>query len=148
MRMAASIVNPPYEARHVVQSAPVDAVGIAERVARFCSRSIKTSSKLHALKLILSMIDLTTLEGADTPDRVRRLCYKAQHLHDDMPGLPDVAAVCVYPRMVHVAKEALAGTDINIASVATGFPSGQVERAHKLAETREAVRAGIGRAHV
>ena len=101
----------------------VDEVGVNERVARFQSRSIKKATKVDALKLILSMIDLTTLEGQDTPGKVRQLCQKAIHLHDALPGLPHVAAVCVYPTMVGIAKESLAGTDINIASVATAFPS-------------------------
>jgi deoxyribose-phosphate aldolase len=120
----------------------VDEVGVNERVARFQSRSIKTSSKIEALKLILSMIDLTTLEGQDTPGKVRQLCQKAIHLHDAMPGLPHVAAVCVYPTMVGVAKEALRGRDINIASVATAFPSGQAPLSVKLEDTRMAVDAG------
>lgn len=120
----------------------VDEVGVNERVARFQSRSIKTASKIEALKLILSMIDLTTLEGQDTPGKVRQLCQKAIHLHDAMPGLPHVAAVCVYPTMVGVAKEALEGRDINIASVATAFPSGQAPLTVKLEDTRMAVDAG------
>jgi deoxyribose-phosphate aldolase len=120
----------------------VDEVGVDERVARFQSRSIKTESKVAALKLVLSMIDLTTLEGQDTPGKVRQLCQKAIHLHDAMPGLPHVAAVCVYPTMVGVAKEALAGRDINIASVATAFPSGQAPLSVKLDDTRTAVEAG------
>ncbi len=120
----------------------VDEVGVNERVARFQSRSIKTASKIEALKLILSMIDLTTLEGQDTPGKVRQLCQKAIHLHDAMPGLPHVAAVCVYPTMVGVAKEALEGRDINIASVATAFPSGQAPLSVKLEDTRMAVDAG------
>ena len=103
----------------------VDEVGVDERVARFQSRSIKSASKVEALRLVLSMIDLTTLEGQDTPGKVRQLCQKAIHLHDTLPGLPHVAAVCVYPTMVGVAREALKGHDINIASVATAFPSGQ-----------------------
>ncbi len=120
----------------------VDEVGVNERVARFQSRSIKTASKIEALKLVLSMIDLTTLEGQDTPGKVRQLCQKAIHLHDAMPGLPHVAAVCVYPTMVGVAREALEGTDINIASVATAFPSGMSAQDVKLDETRMAVEAG------
>jgi deoxyribose-phosphate aldolase len=120
----------------------VDEVGVNERVARFQSRSIKTASKIEALKLILSMIDLTTLEGQDTPGKVRQLCQKAIHLHDAMPGLPHVAAVCVYPTMVGVAKGALGGRDINIASVATAFPSGQAPLSVKLDDTRMAVDAG------
>jgi deoxyribose-phosphate aldolase len=120
----------------------VDEIGVNERVARFQSRSIKKSSKVEALKLILSMIDLTTLEGQDTPGKVNQLCQKAIHLHDSMPGLPHVAAVCVYPTMVAVAKNALAGHDINIASVATAFPSGMSTLSVKLDDTRMAIEAG------
>ena len=120
----------------------VDEVGVNERVARFQSRSIKKASKIEALKLILSMIDLTTLEGQDTPGKVRQLCQKAIHLHDAVPGLPHVAAVCVYPTMVGVAREALEGHDINIASVATAFPSGQAPLNVKLEDTRIAVDHG------
>lgn len=120
----------------------VDEVGVSERVARFQTRSIKTSSKVDALKMILSMIDLTTLEGQDTPGKVRQLCQKAMHLHDSMPGLPHVAAVCVYPTMVGVAKKALGDRGINVASVATAFPSGMSSRQVKLEETRTAVGEG------
>ncbi len=120
----------------------VDEVGVDERVARFCSRSIKTTAKLEALKLALSMIDLTTLEGQDTPGKVRQLCQKAIHLHDAMPGLPQVAAVCVYPTMVGVARKALEGHDINVASVATAFPSGMAPLNVKLEDTRMAVAEG------
>ena len=120
----------------------VDEVGVNERVARFQSRSIKKEAKVEALKLILAMIDLTTLEGQDTPGKVRQLCQKAIHLHDAMPGLPHVAAVCVYPTMVKVAKEALEGYDINVASVATAFPSGQSNLKVKLDDTVTAVEAG------
>jgi len=122
--------------------AVVDEVGVNERVARFQSRSIKTASKVEALQLILSMIDLTTLEGQDTPGKVRQLCQKAIHLHDAMPGLPHVAAVCVYPTMVGVARQSLAGRDINVASVATAFPSGQASLSVKLDDTRMAVSEG------
>jgi deoxyribose-phosphate aldolase len=120
----------------------VDEVGVNERVARFQSRSIKTASKIEALKLILSMIDLTTLEGQDTPGKVKQLCQKAIHLHDALPGLPHVAAVCVYPTMVGVAREALGDLDINVASVATAFPSGQAPLSVKLDDTRMAVADG------
>ncbi len=120
----------------------VDEVGVNERVARFQSRSIKKASKVEALHLVLSMIDLTTLEGQDTPGKVRQLCQKAIHLHDAMPGLPHVAAVCVYPTMVAVAKDMLEGHDINIASVATAFPSGMSSLEVKLDDTRMAVAAG------
>ena len=120
----------------------VDEVGVDERVARFQSRSIKNRSKVEALHLILSMIDLTTLEGTDTPSKVRQLSPKALHLHDALPPLPHVAAVCVYPTMVSVAKETLVGHDINVASVATAFPSGMSSLQVKLDDTRMAVEAG------
>jgi deoxyribose-phosphate aldolase len=123
-------------------SPPVDLVGIQERAARFRTRSIKTTAKNQALKLTLSMMDLTTLEGKDTPGKVRQLCYKARHLHDAMPGLPTVAAVCVYPELVATAKESLNGSGIHIASVATGFPSGQAPLQLRLDEVRQAVEAG------
>src|SRR3954451_23559678 len=87
------------------RSPAIDQVGIEERVERLTKRSIKKDSKVHALKLALSMIDLTTLEGADSPGKVRQMCYKAAHLHDAMEGLPHVAAVCVYPTLVKIAKE-------------------------------------------
>ena len=120
----------------------VDEVGVNERVARFQSRSIKAAAKIEALHLVLSMIDLTTLEGQDTPGKVQQLCQKAIHLHDALPGLPHVAAVCVYPTMVAIAKRALEGHDINVASVATAFPSGMSTLSIKLDDTRMAVDAG------
>ena len=123
-------------------SPTVDQVGVEERVARFTKRSIKTSSKVEGLKLALSMIDLTTLEGSDTPGKVRQLCYKAMHLHDDMPGIPHVAAICVYPTLVKVAKQALKGTGIKVASVATAFPSGLADMKVKISDTKFAVRQG------
>ena len=120
----------------------VDEVGVMERAARFQARSIKNESKTEALRLVLSMIDLTTLEGQDTPGKVGQLCQKAIHLHDAMPGLPHVAAICVYPTMVGVAKRALGNHDIKVASVATAFPSGMAPRQIKLEETRIAVEEG------
>lgn len=120
----------------------VDEVGVNERAARFQTRSIKKESKVEALRMILSMIDLTTLEGQDTPGKVRQLCQKAIHLHDAMPGLPHVAAVCVYPTMVGEAKKALGKHDIKVASVATAFPSGMAPLQIKLEETRIAVDDG------
>src|SRR5205809_5852894 len=107
------------------RSPTVDQVGIEERVDRLAKRSIKKSSKVHALKLALAMIDLTTLEGADSPGKVRQMAYKAKHLHDALPDIPHVAAVCVYPTLVRIAKEELKGSGIHVAAVATGFPSGQ-----------------------
>lgn len=120
----------------------VDEVGVEERVARFQSRSIKTETKILGLRLTLSMIDLTTLEGQDTPGKVRQLCQKAMHLHDALPDLPSVAAVCVYPTMVGIAKQTLGDRDINVASVATAFPSGMSPLKLKLEETRIAVEEG------
>ena len=125
-----------------VQPHPVDEVGIKERVARLATRSIKKSSKVEGLKLALSMVDLTTLEGADTPGRVRQLCAKAMHLHSGRNDLPMVAAVCVYPTMVRVAREALKGTPIKVAAVATAFPSGMNPLSVKLEDTRYAVSEG------
>ena len=120
----------------------IDQVGAEERVSRLFSRSIKKDSKVQALKMILSMIDLTTLEGKDSPGKIKQLCYKAAHLHDQHPGLPEVAAICVYPNMVSVAKVALAGTNIKVASVATGFPSGMTTLSAKLKEVRSVVDNG------
>jgi len=120
----------------------VDEVGVEERVSRFTKRSIKTEAKNTGLHLILSMIDLTTLEGKDTEGKVRQLCYKARHLHDSMKGIPKVAAVCVYPSLVRTAKKALQGSGINVAAVATAFPSGQAPKAVKIADTKFAVREG------
>lgn len=120
----------------------IDQVGIEERAARFTKRSIKNETKLNGLLLALNMIDLTTLEGKDTTGKVKQLCYKAAHLHDTYPGLPHVAAVCVYPSMVTTAKKAVEGTGIKIASVATAFPSGQSSRNIKIADTKFAVQQG------
>ncbi len=125
-----------------LRSPTIDQVGVEERIERLQKRSIKKSSKVFALKLALSMIDLTTLEGADTNGKVKQLCNKARHLHDALPGLPHVAAVCVYPMLVRCAKEQLQGSGIKIAAVATGFPSGQYPRGTKLAETKFAVEEG------
>ncbi|MDF2380300.1 deoxyribose-phosphate aldolase [Nostoc ellipsosporum NOK] len=120
----------------------IDQVGVEERAARFTTRSIKKESKLNGLKLVLNMIDLTTLEGKDTDGKVKQLCYKAMHPHDAVPGLPTVAAVCVYPSMVKVARKALEGSGIKVASVSTAFPSGQAPRDIKLRDTRFAVSEG------
>jgi len=125
-----------------LQTHPVDEVGIRERVARLATRSIKKASKVEGLKLALSMVDLTTLEGADTPGKVRQLCTKAIHLHSGRKDLPMVAAVCVYPTMVRIAREALQGTPIQVAAVATAFPSGMNPLAVKLEDTRYAVAEG------
>ena len=120
----------------------IDQVGVEERVARFTTRSIKKSSKMQGLKMILNMIDLTTLEGKDTEGKVKQMCFKAAHLHDIIPGLPTVAAVCVYPTMVKIAKDALKGTGVKVASVSTAFPSGQSTAEVKIADTKFAVENG------
>ena len=121
---------------------PVDRVGVEERVAALRTRSIKRESKRWALDLAIRMMDLTTLEGKDTPGKIRALCAKAVRPLPGDPSIPHVAAVCVYPALVAEAKEALAGTGVHVASVATGFPSGQTFTEIKLTETRAAVDAG------
>lgn len=120
----------------------IDQVGVEERVARFQTRSIKKESKVQGLKLALNMIDLTTLEGKDTEGKVKQLCYKAAHLHDVMLGIPTVAAICVYPTFVKLAKKQLEETGIKVASVATAFPSGQSTRKVKISDTHFAVDNG------
>lgn len=121
---------------------PIDQVGVEARVARLNSRSVKKESKIEALKMALSMIDLTTLEGMDTEGKVIQLCQKAIKPHANLPDLPKVAAVCVYPNMVSVAKERLKGSGIHVASVATAFPSGMATLDEKLEETKKAVDQG------
>lgn len=121
---------------------PIDKIGVEERVNRLNKRSIKKESKIQALKLALSMIDLTTLEGNDSEGKVVQLCRKARVPYAPMPELPTVAAICVYPNMVATAKKALQGTDINVASVATAFPSGMAPLNVKLDDTRFAVEEG------
>lgn len=121
---------------------PVDKVGVDERVARLNKRSIKKESKIQALKLALSMIDLTTLEGKDSPGKIIQLCSKAKTPYAPLSDLPSVAAVCVYPNRVAVAKKALRDTNIHVASVATAFPSGMARIQAKLEETRYAVEEG------
>lgn len=123
-------------------SPAIDQVGLEERVARFKSRSIKKEAKDSALKLALSMVDLTTLEGKDTPGKVRQLCSKAMHPDVRYPHLPHVAAVCVYPPMVAVARRALEGSGVQLASVATSFPSGMALLEARLEEIRQAVGDG------
>jgi deoxyribose-phosphate aldolase len=120
----------------------VDRVGIEERAAQLGKRSIKTTAKQQGIRLAVSMVDLTTLEGADTEGKVRHLCAKAVCPAPTMPEIPSVAAVCVYSSLVATVKEALAGTGVKTASVATGFPAGQVSLEAKLRDTDDAVAAG------
>ena len=121
---------------------PVDQVGVEGRVDALKRRSIKKASKMWALDLAIRMMDLTTLEGKDTPGKIRAMCVKAMRPQPGDPTIPSVAAVCVYPALVAEAKEALKGSTVKVASVATGFPSGQTFRDIKIAETRAAVEAG------
>ena len=127
---------------NIQKTKSIDQVNTQERVSRLFSRSIKKESKMQALYLALSMIDLTTLEGKDSEGKVKQLCYKASPLHYKHPGLPYVAAICVYPTMVPIAKKELAGTGINVASVATAFPSGMADINAKLDEVKSVVDAG------
>jgi len=123
---------------------PVDTVMALQRAVSFTRRSIKTESKRQGLRLALSMIDLTTLEGKDSPEKVRSLCRKAITPWDGEidPPLPSVAAVCVYPSLVHVARRTLEGSGVAVASVATGFPSGQFPIEVRLSDVAQAVNAG------
>jgi deoxyribose-phosphate aldolase len=121
---------------------PVDAVGVQERVASLQKRSIKKASKVWALRLAIAMMDLTTLEGKDTPGKVRALCVKGMHPLPGDDSIPHVAAICVYPTHVAEARAALGSSGVKVASVATAFPSGQSFLEVKLADVRTAVDAG------
>lgn len=127
-----------------IQRRPVDAVGVAQRAESFTKRSIKGRAKREGLRLALSMLDLTTLEGKDSPEKVRALCRKAIRPAEGEfdPPLPSVAAVCVYPTLIGVAKESLAGSTVKVASVASGFPSGQFPLDVRIADVAAAVAAG------
>ena len=120
----------------------VDAVAAEERAASLAKRSLKKDAKVWGLKLAISMIDLTTLEGKDTRGKVQALCQKAIRPDPLDPEIPHVAAVCVYPSMVAFVKQALRGSGVNVAAVATGFPSGQTFAEIKVQETRSTVAAG------
>jgi deoxyribose-phosphate aldolase len=120
----------------------VDQVGVEARAATLATRSIKTTAKAFALDLAIRMVDLTTLEGQDTPGKVRALCAKGRQPDPTDPSCPQVAAICVYGDLVPTAVEALAGSSIHIAAVATAFPSGRAPLDVKLADTKAAVAAG------
>lgn len=124
------------------QTVPIDTVGVEERVSRLNKRSIKKESKLQGLKLALSMIDHTTLEGKDSEGKVIQLCRKAITPYAPLPDLPSVAAVCVYPNMVATAKKTVAGSSVHVASVATAFPSGMATLQTKLDDVKFAVDEG------
>ena len=120
----------------------VDAVALEERAASLATRSIKREAKLFALDLAIRMMDLTTLEGADTPGKVAALSSKGIRPDPSDPNIPSVAAICVYPNLVPTAKERLRGSGVKVASVATGFPSGQYPTDLKIADARRAVELG------
>lgn len=132
---------------------PIDKVGVQSRAHGFTKRSMKKQSKLDLLYLAVRMTDLTTLEGDDTEGKVRQLCAKAQSPvsayslsqvegGEEMRAIPHVAAVCVYPQLVAIAVEALKDSGVEVASVATGFPAGQVPIEVKIKDAQEAVHAG------
>ena len=129
-------------ALNLLNSPTIDKVGVEDRVARITARSIKNEAKIQGLKLALNMIDLTTLEGADTENKVKQMCYKARHLHDEYPELPTVAAVCVYPNFVKTAVNELKNSNVKVASVATAFPSGHSSLAIKVEDTKIAIDNG------
>lgn len=120
----------------------IDQVGAEERAARFCTRSIKKESKLSGLRLAVTMLDVTTLEGADSVGKVRQMCAKALRPLPEDSSVSPAAAVCVYPRMVKVAAKAVAGSGVRVASVATAFPSGQMRLKERLSEIKYAVGEG------
>jgi len=120
----------------------VDQVGVTERATSLAKRSVKKASKVAALRLAVAVMDLTTLEGADTPGKVEALCAKARRPDPTDPSVPPVAAACVYPSMVATAKAALAGSSVRVASVATAFPSGQSSLRVRLADVEDALAAG------
>ena len=126
----------------MIDRIPIDAVGIQERVKRICTRSIKKESKLQALDLALRMMDLTTLEGSDSDGKVRQLCNKALRPYTELPNIPSVAAICVYPNRVALAKNILKDSSISIASVATAFPSGMSSLQIKIDDVQYAVSEG------
>lgn len=123
-------------------SVTVDAVMLEARAGSLAKRSIKTRSKVTGIHLAIACMDLTTLEGKDSDGRVRSLCAKALHPAPHLPEVPNVAAVCIYPNLVPIAKDALRGTPVKVASVATAFPSGQSSLEVKLADTENAIAAG------
>ncbi len=138
-----SVTQTPSALRAFLMGLPgVDQVGANERASSLSTRSIKTASKLRAIDLAISMIDLTTLEGADTPGKVRAMCAKAKRPDPLDAAVPHVAAVCVYSDLVKTAVEELAGSEVAVASVATAFPSGRASLGAKLADTETAVTEG------
>ena len=142
MKTLAPLTNTRAVTHRAVDFQTVDQVMIEERAAAFTKRSIKTSAKLAGLKLAISMMDLTTLEGKDTPGKVAFLCRKAMQPADARYDVPPCAAVCVYPNLVRAAKKFLGGSGVKVASVATAFPTGLMPLRLKLEEVRSAARDG------
>src|SRR3954466_11241269 len=143
--LAAPTIAPPSarKSRVEITVPTIDQVMVEERAAAFTKRSIKTSAKLEGLKLAVSMMDLTTLEGKDTPGKVAYLCRKAMQPADTRFGVPSCAAVCVYPNMVRYARHFIGtASPVKVASVATGFPSGQYPLGTRLEDVRRAVGDG------
>jgi deoxyribose-phosphate aldolase len=141
--LARSVTGSDAELRRFLHGLPgVDQVGAEARAGMLATRSIKTKAKAYAIDLAIRMIDLTTLEGADTPGKVRALCAKAQRPDPSDPTAPPVAAVCVYGDLVGFAREALGSSGVKVAAVATAFPSGRASLPVKLADTKDAVAAG------
>ena len=138
----APIVSASDAARIVARSSTVDAVGLEARAAALATRSIKRDAKRWALDLAIRCMDLTTLEGADTVGKIVAICAKAVRPDPQRPEIPSVAAVCLYPQLVAVAVEQLRGTDVKVASVAGGFPSGLGPLDARLQEIRDVVEAG------
>ncbi|WP_020668220.1 deoxyribose-phosphate aldolase [Amycolatopsis nigrescens] len=140
---AGSVTRDEQSLRRFLHGLPgVDQVGVEQRAAGLATRSIKKAAKLWAIDTAISMVDLTTLEGADTHGKVRALAAKARRPDPERPDTPQVAALCVYPDLVRTAVDAVAGTGIGVASVATAFPSGRSSREVKLADVKLAVDAG------
>lgn len=126
----------------MIHETHVDAVMIGERCASFAKRSLKKETKLQGLKIVISMMDLTTLEGKDTRGKVAHLCHKAMRPFPGHPEVPSCAAVCVYPSMIRQARKCVANSGVKVASVAMGFPSGQYPLRIRLADVRAAVSEG------
>jgi deoxyribose-phosphate aldolase len=139
---AEPVATPAEAARIVARATSVDAVGLEARAAALATRSIKRDAKVRALELAIRCMDLTTLEGVDTPGKVRALCVKALHPDPRRPDTPSVAAVCLYPQLVPVAVERLRGTGVAVASVAGAFPAGLGPLDARLREIADVVAAG------
>tara|TARA_Y100001954_G_scaffold102278_1_gene111218 strand:- start:2388 stop:3314 length:927 start_codon:yes stop_codon:yes gene_type:complete len=140
--MSKNGIYTPLDFKNVDFNVSIDEVGVGDRLARIKSRSIKKASKVEATLMAINMIDLTTLEGMDSPAKVRQLCSKAMRPHEEYENIPSTAAVCVYPNYVALAKKELKGSGVNVAAVSTAFPSGNAPMSIKIEDTKFAVDAG------